>query len=55
MDDATRIIMNLGSGSLLVKINIAHAFYNVPVHPADHHVLGMQWEGQVCIDRGKNI
>ena len=41
VDDAARIIMDLGPGSLLAKIDIAHAFCNVPVHPADRHLLGL--------------
>ena len=35
---------------MLAKIDIAHAYRNVPVHPEDRKLLGMQWQGKVYID-----
>ena len=35
----------------LAKIDIAHAYRNIPVHPADRHLLGMQWKGRWYIDK----
>ena len=34
----------------LVKINIAHAYRNVPVHPDDRHLLGMLWDGSLYVN-----
>ena len=50
VDDAAHIIMGLGRDAQLAKIDIAHAYHNVPVHPADRHLLGMQWDDKVYID-----
>ncbi len=50
IDDAARIVSELGPGTELAKIDIAHAYRNVPVHPADRHLLGMMWEGKTYID-----
>ena len=35
---------------MLAKIDIRSAFCLLPVHPADRHMLGMQWNGGVYID-----
>ena len=35
---------------MLAKIDICSAFRLMPVHPADRHLLAMEWEGQVYID-----
>ncbi len=50
VDDAARIFVGLGRGAMLAKIDIAHAYRNVPVHPADRYLLGMQWNGQIYVD-----
>ncbi len=50
VDDAARIVMGLGRGTQLAKIDIAYAYRNVLVHPADRHLLGMQWKGNVYVD-----
>jgi len=40
-----------GPHSLLAKVDIKSAFRLIPVHPADRHLLGMQWRQQVYIDK----
>ena len=50
VDDAAQIIMQMGPGTKLAKIDIAHAFRNIPVHPCDRHLLGMAWGDKVFID-----
>ena len=50
VDNTARIIMGLGRDTQLAKIDIAHAYRNVPVHPADRYLLGMQWKGKIYID-----
>jgi len=35
---------------MLAKVDIKSAFCLLPVHPADRHLLGMRWRGNVYID-----
>ena len=51
VDDA-RIITDLGPQTQLAKIDIAHAYRNIPFHPDDRHLLGMEWQNQIFIDKG---
>lgn len=50
VQDAASLIRQLGVGTLLAKLDVQQAYRIVPVHPDDHHLLGMCWEGQVYID-----
>ena len=50
VDQAVGYILSLGKGALLAKIDIKHAYRNIPVHPEDRHLLGMCWHGKVFID-----
>ena len=50
VDTAIRHILNTGTGALLAKIDIKHAFRLLPVHPADHHLLAKSWKGDLFID-----
>ena len=50
VDDAIQKIISLGRGTLLAKIDIKSAFRLIPVHPADHHLLAMEWRGATYID-----
>lgn len=50
VDQAATIMAQLGRDAQLAKIDIAHAYRNVPVHPADRHLLGMQWDNLIYID-----
>ena len=45
IDDAINEIQNLGTGTLLAKIDIKNAFILIPVHSADKHLL--RWNGRV--------
>ncbi len=51
VDTAVRRILELGRGALLAKVDIAHAYRNVPVHPDDRQLLGMQWNGRLFVDK----
>ena len=44
IDDVTTCILQVGRGALLAKIDIKHAYRNVPVHPEDRCLLGMAWK-----------
>ena len=50
VDQAVQQILRLGTGTLLAKIDIQHAFRNIPVHPADRKYLGMSWKGNIYVD-----
>ena len=51
MDNAVAIIQRLGRDTQLVKLDIKDAYRIVPIHPADHHLLGILWRGQTYIDQ----
>ena len=34
----------------MAKLDIVHAYHNIPVHPDDRHLLGMMWNNQLFID-----
>ena len=51
VDDAVDIIRKLGRGTQLVKLDIKDAYRMVPVHPADYHLLGIEWRGNTYIVR----
>ena len=42
VDIAVRKVLELGRGILLAKVDIAHAYRNVPVHLDDRQLLEMQ-------------
>lgn len=44
--EAASIVQHLGKGTLLAKLDLLHAYRNVPVHADDHPLLGVKW-GQV--------
>ena len=50
VDDAVRLIGVAGEGALIAKLDIQSAYHNVPVHPDDRILLGMEWEGQTFVD-----
>ena len=50
VDQAAKIICSLGRGALMAKIDIAHAYRNVPVHPGDRLLLGMRWKEATYVD-----
>jgi hypothetical protein len=41
VDDAVECIMRLGVGTVLVKVDLKNAYRNIPIHPQDHHLLGI--------------
>ena len=50
VDNAATLISQLGQRSLLAKVDISHAYRNIPVHPHDRRLLGMTWEGALFVD-----
>ena len=51
VDDAVEQILQLGRGTQLVKLDLEKAYRNTPVHPQDHHLLAISWEGSTYVDR----
>ena len=50
VEDAVQTIWSMGQGTLLAKIDIEHAYRNIPVHPDDRLLLVMQWREKFYID-----
>ena len=50
VDKAVYVIAKLGRYSFLAKIDIVHAYHNVPIHHDNRYFLGMHWEGYIYID-----
>ena len=50
VSDAAGIMLQLGLGTEMAKIDIASAFCLIPVHPDDWYLSGMTWNDQVYID-----
>ena len=51
VNNAVEIIRSLGQGTLLTKFDLKDAYRIIPVHPSDHHRLGIMWEGATYGDR----
>ena len=50
LDEVVQQISKAGQGALLAKMDIDSAYRNVPVHPADRPLLGMQWKRSIFFD-----
>ena len=50
VDDAIQKIVTTGRRTLLAKIDIKSAFRIIQVHPADRHLLAMEWKGAIYVD-----
>ena len=50
VDDVVKGICQLGSGTMMAKIDIKSAYRIVPVHPVDRHLLATSWNGQLYVD-----
>ena len=51
VDMLANLVNQAGQGSYLVKADIKEAYRNIPVHPDDQHLLGIQWEDVVYVDK----
>ena len=51
VDDAVQLILLLGRGTQLVKLDLENAYRNIPVHPQDQHLLAVSWQGDCFVDR----
>ena len=51
LDHLASLVTSVGRGALLVKADIKEAYRMVPIHSNDQHLLGIQWEDSIYIDR----
>ena len=50
VEDVASIILRLGRGTLMAKVDIKSAYRLLSVHPEDRLLLGMEWQGLAYID-----
>ena len=50
VDEAVRMIRQLGRGTQLAKLDLKEAYRMVPVFPKDRPLLGIYWQGKIFID-----
>ena len=50
VEDAVQRIWSMGTNTLLAKIDIQHAYRNIPVHVEDRVLLVMQWREKFYMD-----
>lgn len=49
LDEVAEAVITFGRGAQLAKVDVASAYWIVPVNPADRHLLGMRWkEKNLC-------
>ena len=51
IDDAIEIILNLGPNATMAKTDISNTFRIIPIHPHDHAVLGIKFNGCFYFDQ----
>ena len=44
LDECVSIVREIGQGCLVATADIKGAFRTIPVHPADHRLLGLTWQ-----------
>ena len=50
VDQAAELMLRLGRGALMAKVDIDQAYRRIPVHPDDRWLLGMRFEGATYKD-----
>ena len=50
VDDAVKMIKQIGPNCHLAKTDVRSAFRIIPVNPADYYLLGMHWKGHYYVD-----
>ena len=51
VDVALQFINSLGRSTVLIKVDLKNAYRMVPIHPADRHLFGIRWDGNVYVDQ----
>ena len=47
VDEAVRVVLSSGSGTVMAKFDVQSAYRIVPAHPEDRPLLGMRWRGHL--------
>ena len=50
VDDIASVVVRLGKGALLSKVDIESAYRLIPVHPDDRTLQAVEWNGQLYVD-----
>ncbi len=50
VDHVVEQVLKVGRGAELDKADVKKAYRNVPVHPDDRWLLGMEWQGTTFVD-----
>ena len=50
VEKVARIIVGLGTGALLAKVDIDAAYRLIPVHPQDRPLQAVQWKDHILVD-----
>ncbi len=50
VDHVVEQVLKVGRGAELAKADVKKAYRNVPVHPDDRWLLGMEWQGTTFVD-----
>ena len=50
IDDAARIVLTLGRGTLLAKVDIESVYRIISVSPQHQHLLRLDWKGRIYVD-----
>ena len=50
IDEVASLVNDLGTGALMAKVDMESAYCLIPVHPQDHPIHAMMWDGKVYID-----
>lgn len=50
IDEVASWVVRAGRGALMAKFDLKSAYRQVPVHPDDRKLLGMEWEGHIYVD-----
>ena len=50
IDDAVQIMLSLGQGAFMSKVDLKSAYRILPIHAEDRPLLGIKWNGEVLLD-----
>ena len=50
VDDVVQRVLQLGEGAEIAKADVRWAYKNMPVHPRDRWLLGMEWNVTVFVN-----
>ena len=50
VDQVADMVVTLGQGALMAKIDIESAYRLIPVHPQDRPLQAMRWNGKIFVD-----